>query len=159
MHQPFILNNQTSINCKEEVLFINEIWNKLRPFYDNFSILLHPRENLKLYQDRFQINGIKVIQQPNNYEVFLKSNLVIGHYSTVLLYPLFFRLETFIINYPGTKIDEVFKPYCQFFEDPEHIELHLQQMKESKDLKSDISGLIGPINSYENIANQILNLS
>lgn len=152
VHQPFILNKQTSINYEEEKTFIIKIKQKLENNYKKFTILLHPRENLAIYKQIYTPNDINVIQKPNDYSVFLDNALVIGHYSTALFYPLFFKIRTLIIDYPSIEIDTLFSNYCQYVSNISEFDVLKKEMNTMKEARE----LIGPHNTFKNIAN-ILN--
>ncbi|MFZ4400947.1 MAG: hypothetical protein ACOYO1_13000 [Bacteroidales bacterium] len=157
VHQTFILNNQAYISYEDELKFINNIWAQLKDSYDQFFLLLHPRENLDKYINLYKSTGIKVIQAPNNYKVFIGKDLVIGHYSTALLYALFFKIKTIIINYPNTEIDKLFKDYCLFCENPNELKPFLS-IKNPENLFLPSQNLLGTENNYEHISSLIYNL-
>lgn len=153
VHQPFILNKQAKISYEEEIEYILNMKNKLSNTFDKFTVLLHPREDLGHYERLLHEHNIDVIQRPNDYTVFLDKRLVIGHYSTALLYPLFFQIKTIIVDYPSVKIDPIFTNYCDYFTDTTQLKVN---MNDKKAAQVDISNLLGPHNTYKNIAD-ILN--
>lgn len=158
VHQPFILNHQTSISYAEEVCFIRTIWNKIRTEFYAFQVLLHPRENIERYVDLFSGTDIEVIQKPNDYRVFLGANLVIGHYSTALLYSLYFNIETVIMDYPKAKIDKLYTSFCSYAESPNELCDKIIKSGHSNKKEYNIELLVGPVNSYENVAREIRGL-
>ena len=154
VHQPFILDNYAKISYEEERNFILKMANKLHPTYGNFSIMLHPREDIKHYESLYEGTTIKVIQSPNDYRLFVGAQLVLGHYSTALLFALYFDKPTFIIDYPTLKTPSLFKdvfPFsdCEEFSDP----------NDAKSLLKNKSFLLGEGNSFEHVANIILKKS
>lgn len=161
VHQPFILNRQTSITYKEEVGFVEEIWGVLKGDFDSFQLLLHPRESLSRYQKLFEKTEIEIIQKPNDYNVFLNKDLIIGHYSTALLYPLYFKIQTIVMEYPCVEIDRVYAKFCTYCQKPCDLSKYLLE-KEGQHNGSvefgDVNYLIGRDNSYENVANKIQEL-
>lgn len=81
--------------------------------YKRLIVLLHPRENLSTYIKRFADTQIDIIQLPNNYSCFTDKSLIIGHYSTALLYALYFEKPTIILNYPSVKMIQSFRNVFQ----------------------------------------------
>lgn len=156
IHQPFILNNQTSINYNEEVNYVLSLKNILENKYEKFYLLLHPRESLSKYIELYKDSGVEVIQKPNDYRIFLNKDLVIGHYSTALLYSLYFRKETIIINYPGIEIDTLFSEYCKYCNDINNLETYINSFDEIK--TKPIKYLIGEENNYEHISRNIIDI-
>jgi hypothetical protein len=145
VHQPFILNNQTKIDYDNEKKYIIELKNTFSTNSD-FTLLLHPRESKNKYIELFQEENIKVVQKPNEFRVFLENRLVIGHYSTALFYPLYFKIDTIIIDYPGVVIDPIFTDYCLYLKSIDKYEPNKITPKPN------ISNLLGTKNTYSNIS-------
>ena len=103
VHQPFILDGYATISYEEEKKIFLDLEKQLLKKYKRLIVLLHPRENLSTYIKRFADTQIDIIQLPNNYSCFTDKSLIIGHYSTALLYALYFEKPTIILNYPSVK--------------------------------------------------------
>lgn len=113
VHQPLIADGVASISYEDEKNFILELSNVLSPKYGKFTLLLHPRSNLDEYKSRFKDSDIKIIQSPGNYKIFIDKKLVIGHYSTALLYGLYFNIPTILIDYPTMKANDCLSPFSK----------------------------------------------
>lgn len=151
VHQPFILDNYAQISYEEERDFVLKLANKLLPTYDSFTIMLHPREDIKHYESLYEGTPIRIIQSPNDYRLFVGSQLVLGHYSTALLFALYFDKPTFIIDYPTLNTPDIFKgvfPFsdCKEFSTP----------NDTDGLLKNKSFMLGEGNSFEHISNMIL---
>lgn len=149
VHQPFIRDQYTNISYEEERAYLMKWSKRLLPEFGTFTILLHPRENLRFYNALYDKTNIKVIQSPNNYLVFKQSRLVLGHYSTALLYPLYFNIPTYIIEYPQVIIPPIFENVFPFLALGESFELEDTHEYPNK------TYLIGTHNTFENIARMI----
>lgn len=150
VHQPFILDGYATINYEQEKEYLLDLEKQLSKKYKRLIVLLHPRENLSAYKRRFADTQIIIIQSPNNYSCFTDKSLIIGHYSTALLYALYFEKPTVILNYPTVKNDPIFKECFQTIENIEDIC--------AVDFHIDVSKKIlfaGKENTYEHIARKI----
>lgn len=152
VHQPFILDNYAKISYEEERAFILKMANKLLPTYGNFTIMLHPREDIKHYESLYEGTTINVIQSPNDYRLFVGAQLVLGHYSTALLFALYFDKPTFIIDYPTLKTPTLFKDIFLYSDTKD-----FSKPVVSNSLFKNKSFLLGEGNSFEHISNIILN--
>ena len=150
VHQPFILDGFSNINYDEEKDFINKLNQVIRKKYTKLIVLLHPRENLLTYKKRFSDTEVEFIQSPNNYKCFTDKSLVLGHFSTALLYSLYFCKPTIIIDFPGMKFES---PYKQCFKFCSHIESLLDNNYGIDNSLKDY--YLGPVNTYEHIADLI----
>lgn len=151
VHQPFILDGYATISYEEEKKYFLDLEKQLLKKYKRLIVLLHPRENLSTYIKRFADTQIDIIQLPNNYSCFTDKSLIIGHYSTALLYALYFEKPTIILNYPSVKNDPIFQECFPTVEDMENIC--------TIDFQIDINKKIpfaGKENTYEHIAHEIL---
>lgn len=151
VHQPFILDGFASISYEQEKSFLLDLSKSLEEKYGKFTVLLHPRENLSKYQDRFKDTNIQIIQSPNNYTIFIDKSLVIGHYSTALLYSLYFDIPTIITNYPTATIDPIFKDCFIYTDNIKNIidkDIVINNTKKNY--------FAGPINTYQHIAEVLL---
>lgn len=149
IHQPFILDHYTSITYDEERQFVLKWADKLVSTDEEFTILLHPRENLEHYYNLYKNTKINIIQSPNNYQVFKQASLVLGHYSTALLYPLYLNIPTYLIDYPQIELQPIFKnifPHLSLNDNIKQSAIYKYQHK---------SFLIGTHNTFEYIANEI----
>lgn len=151
VHQPFIRDQYTTISYEEERAYIMQWARKLFPEFGAFTVLLHPRENLEFYKKLYEKTNIKVIQSPNNYLLFKQSRLVLGHYSTALLYPLYFNIPTYIIEYPQVVIPSIFGNIFPSLTLQESIVLENAHEYPNK------TYLIGTHNTFEHIAMMICN--
>lgn len=149
VHQPFILDHYSPISYEEEKKYITKWYNKLAQFEENFTILLHPRENIELYNKLYSKTGINIIQSPNNYHVFKQASIVLGHYSTALLYPLYFNIPTYLIDYPDITSQSIFENVFPHLNLEDEIPLNQDVEYPNK------SYLIGFYNTYEHIAKEI----
>jgi hypothetical protein len=154
VHQPFIKNKQTFISYEEERDYIVSFWSSINYKYDKFTLLLHPREDLLMYQELYKKIDIEIIQSPNDYKLFLNRSLVLGHYSTALLYALYFNRRTVIIDYPGTNIDDVFVDIVPYSRSTAQL-VSLVKNGIPYPKANMLSSFIGPNNTYENIAKMI----
>jgi len=155
VHQPFILKKQTGIGYEDERGYMIQLKDHLQDKFGNLTLLLHPRENLSNYRLLYKQTGIEVIQKPNDPTVFSGRSLVIGHYSTALLVPLHFGIRTIVLDYPGTKIDDLFSQYCEYYHDICDIP---SNERDARERKADIFDLLGPENTFEHVGDLINNL-
>lgn len=111
IHQPFILDGLAQWSYEDERDYFVKISNKLKKYGYEMSIQLHPRSNYATYQRLFKDTGIKLIMGMERAD-FKRYSLVLGHYSTALLYPIFFKIPVMLVDYPGVcKVeDSVFYP-------------------------------------------------
>lgn len=100
IHQSLILDNLVKWSYKDERNYILEIANKIKKYGYSLSIQLHPRSDFEMYKKLFTGTGIEVMRGMKR-EEFKNYSLIIGHYSTALLYPIFFRIPIMIVDYPG----------------------------------------------------------
>lgn len=147
VHQPLIADGVVSISYVEEKAFITEIATILAPKYGKMTLLLHPRADLSQYKNLYKDCDIDVIKSPNNYKVFANKKLVIGHYSTALLFGLYFEIPTVLIDYPTLKGNELFQSLFPSFHSPKNV--LDEEIKANKDLKE---YFLGRSNTYQNIA-------
>ena len=152
IHQPFIQDQYTSIGYDEERKYLVRMAEALSSRYGDFWVLLHPREDLNAYRKRFEGTGICVIQAPGNYKCFMEKSLCIGHYSTALLFPLYFNVPTYIIDYPCAKIQPLFEEFFPRVHNAEEIGNELKTRQTDKEY------LLGKHHSYEYIASLIMEL-
>lgn len=150
IHQPFIRDQYTTISYEKERAYLMKWAEKLVPEFGVFTILLHPREDLNYYRALYNKTNIKVIQSPNNYLIFKQSRLVLGHYSTALLYPLYFNIPTYIIEYPHVAMPSIFENIFPSLAFRDTIMLEDTHEYPNKNY------LIGMHNTFENIAKMIL---
>lgn len=153
VHQPFILDGYATISYEQEKEYLLNLEKQLSKKYKRLIVLLHPRENLSAYKKRFADTQITIIQSPNNYSCFTDKSLIIGHYSTALLYALYFEKHTVILNYPTVKNDPIFQECFPTVENIEDIC--------ALNFRVDISKKIlfaGKENTYEYIAQKIIEI-
>ena len=154
VHQPFILDGFATINYEQEKTYLISLKNILLRKYDRFTILLHPRENLSAYIRRFEDTDINIIQSPKDCTCYTNKSLILGHYSTALFYALYFDIPTVILNYPTVKNDPI---YEECFETISDIKALL--IKDFKTNPTKKIYMLGEINTYEYIANKIIQIS
>lgn len=150
VHQPLIADGVASISYEDEKNFILELSNVLSSKYGKFTLLLHPRSNLNEYRSKFKGSDIEVIQSPGNYKIFINKKLVIGHYSTALLYGLYFDIPTILIDYPTMKANDLFKSIFPSFKSAQ--DSLMQEIHVNKEAKL---YALGEHNTYQYIANCI----
>lgn len=154
VHQPFILDGITSISYDEEKEYIISLQKKYIAENGKFTILLHPRESLEKYQKLYKYTDIEVVLSPNDFKQFINCKLVIGHYSTALLYALYFNVLTYIIDYPGVVIQPIFKGIFPHF----HIDGTPYKSSSTLFNEWNPQWLLGKYNTYEHIAEEIKHL-
>lgn len=150
VHQPFILDGFASISYDEEKQYILSLSKNVSKKYGRLVVLLHPRENLESYKERYKDTDVEIVSSPNNYLCFADKSLIIGHYSTALLYALYLGKPTVIIEYPTSKNDPIFKECFVYLADASELE--------TVDILVDSSMkqyFAGPVNTYEYVAKQI----
>lgn len=152
VHQPLIQDGIANITYEEERDYLNRIYENLKDRYGKFFLLLHPRSDVIFYKSIYENTDIEVVQAPNNYLLFADKGLVIGHYSTALLYGLYFGKKTIVMEYPGCTFDNVFSGIFDYVEDPE--DLKQMEIKNNSELKE---YFVGNGNTYEGIATAIHN--
>lgn len=154
VHQPFILDGITSINYEEERDYVKSLQETFSVKNEKFTILLHPREDIIKYQELYKDTDIDVVLSPNDYKQFANKRLVLGHYSTALLYPLYFDVTTYIVDYPEATIQPIFDGIFPRF----HTNGATYDSNVNISNNRIASWIIGPHNTYEHIAEQIKNL-
>lgn len=153
VHQPFILDNYAQLSYEEEREFILKWANKLIPTYHSFTLLLHPRENLERYKLLYEGTKVNVIQSPNDFRMFINRNLVLGHYSTALLFSLYFNIPTYIIDYPSMSRSDLFKnifPIATLDD--------FDKEKQWNNITNNKKYILGEENTFEHISNLILSI-
>lgn len=153
IHQPFILDNYTQISYEQEKKFITKLAENLTTHHGKFTLLLHPRESLVKYQQLYKNTNINIIQSPNDYRLFASSNLVLGHYSTALLFSLYFNIPTFIIDYPSLLMPNIFTDVFPYIDMK-----NLNKITITSNMSSNKEYLLGKGNTFENISRKILQL-
>lgn len=111
IHQPFILDGLAKWGYEDEREYFLQIAGILKENGYGLSIQIHPRENMGLYKNLFKDTEVQVSQGMERRD-FKKYSLVLGHYSTALLYPIFFKIPIMLVDYPDVcKAEEsVFYP-------------------------------------------------
>jgi len=151
VHQPFILDGITSVSYEEEKDYIVSLQKLYSSKFGRFTILLHPRESLERYRALYKDTRIEVVLSPNDFKQFINRKLVIGHYSTALLYALYLNVLTYIIDYPQATIQPIFKDIFLHF----HVD---GTPYVSNGLLSDEwnpQWVLGEYNTYEHISEEI----
>lgn len=151
VHQPLIKDGIAAISYEEEKKWLINIYECLKDRYSSFTILLHPRADLDAYIDRFKNTGINVIKSPNNYLQFAERSLIIGHYSTALLYGLYFNKPTVILDYPTTINDTSFAEcfsYCKSIDELREVNLEVNYGAKKM-------YFVGDVNTFEHIAEKM----
>lgn len=147
VHQTLISDGLAFISFDEEKEWLVRIARILEPKYGQMTILLHPRSNLEDYKTRFNGSGIEVVQKPNSFQVFADKALIVGHYSTALLYGLYFEKPTVVLDYPSMKNDDIFVDVFAYVENIDNLkEADFSVNKEKKEY------LVGNSNTFEHIA-------
>jgi hypothetical protein len=147
IHQPFIKDNLVRWKYSDEKSFILNLAQEVNKSGLNFDLLIHPRENIEFYRDLYKNTEINVLQNIKSTEM-INYQLAIGHYSTALLFPIFFKIPIWIINYNN---------------------IHSQTTSIFRELNTDLNNSIKSINyekyidlfigtkkcSFENVSNTI----
>ena len=81
--------------------------------------------------------------------MFKQASIVLGHYSTALLYPLYFNIPTYLIDYPDITSQSIFENVFPHLNLEDEIPLNQDVEYPNK------SYLIGFYNTYEHIAKEI----
>lgn len=145
IHQPFIKDGLTGWSYEDEKKMLLGIAEKLKKENLSLDIAVHPRESLPLYQKLYERTGITV-KGKNDRQEYASYDLAIGHYSTALMYPLFFNKPLWIIDYDTIKSTEnsPYAPVSSYEKPPIDNQAQFKKF------------LIGEgILSFENIANCI----
>lgn len=152
VHQPLISDGIAKISFNEEKAYLQAIAQNVKEKYGDFTILLHPRANIREYKELYKDTGIEIVQSPNNYRCFADKSLIIGHYSTALLYGLYFNKPTIVVDYPTVEISNMFKELFVYCEDVKSLAvLNVSGDKKRKDY------IVGEHNTFEYIAKSLLN--
>ena len=151
VHQPLIKDGIATCNYNDEKDYIVNIAASLKDRYGDLTLLLHPRSELKEYQERFKNEKIEVVQSPNNYRIFADKSLIVGHYSTALLYGLYFNIPTVVLDFPTTKNDPSFSEFFNYVSCIE--DLKYKSFSNKEGMKEYVAG---NNNTYEHIAKAFL---
>lgn len=100
IHQPFILDDLTKWSYEEERDWFVSLADELSKDGYKLSIQVHPRSDLAMYEKLYEGTGIKLMQGIKKAD-YKKYSLVLGHYSTALLYPIFFGIPIKLVDYPN----------------------------------------------------------
>lgn len=152
VHQPLISDGIAHVSYQEEKEYLLKLANVVKDKYGRLTILLHPRADLKMYKKMYDNTGIEVIMSPNNFELFVDKALIVGHYSTALLYGLYFEKPTVVIDYPTVKNDTSFSDffiYCKDIDDIGNLDFSNNENRKTY--------LVGEYNTYEHIAKTLCN--
>lgn len=110
IHQPFIKDKLTTWSYNDEKKMLIELAQKLKETGLTLEIALHPRESADLYKDLYKNTDI-IINTSFNKQNYAYYDLAIGHYSTAIMYPLFFNKPIYIIDY-GVIKSSLESPYA-----------------------------------------------
>lgn len=152
VHQPLISDGIAHISYQEEKEYLLKLADILKDKYGGLTILLHPRADLEIYKRMYDNTDIEVILSPNNFKLFIDKSLIVGHYSTALLYGLYFERPTVVIDYPTVKTDTAFSDffiYCKDLADIKHLDFSNKPNRKTY--------LVGENNTYEYIAKTLIN--
>lgn len=152
VHQPLVSDGIASISYEEEKKYIKMLANILKDKYGSFTILLHPRSDLYEYKERFNDTGIEIVQSPNNFRLFANKSLIVGHYSTALLYGLYFNKPTVVLDYPSIKTSIMFRLIFVYCDD-----IRKLPVMEIPVCTSQKEYIVGRYNTFEHIAQILLN--
>ncbi len=151
VHQPLVFDGLAHISFGEEKQWLLDVACRLEPKYGKFTILLHPRGDLEAYTERFRGTNIEVVKAPNNFRLFADKDLIVGHYSTALLYGLYFGKPTLVLDYPTTHNDPLFAELFTYVENVDLLGTVAITLDESKKLY-----MVGEHNTFEYIANTLV---
>lgn len=151
VHQPLISDGLAHISFEEEKQWLVKLAERLNPKYGTFTILLHPRGDLDAYKERFKDTLIDVVKSPNNFRLFADKDLIVGHYSTALLYGLYFGKPTLVLDYPTMHNDPLFAELFTYVDNVDQIGTVAITSNESKKLY-----MVGEHNTFEYIANTLV---
>lgn len=102
IHQPFILDGLANWGYEKEREYFTNTANEIGKFGYELTILVHPRESKKRYEELYKATAIKICQNIEK-AGYKNYSLAIGHYSTALLYPVFMNIPMMIVGY-GDKV-------------------------------------------------------
>lgn len=111
IHQPFIQDGLVTWEYDAEKDYIADMAKNISKYGYELTLLIHPRESKDRYEKLYKNSNIN-IEQNINPQKYKDYALVIGHYSTALLYPVFLHIPILIVDY-GKKIratDSLFYP-------------------------------------------------
>lgn len=151
VHQPLISDGIATISYEEEKRWLLKISSLVYDKYGSMTILLHPRANIADYKKRFYGTGVEIVKSPNNFKIFADKSLIIGHYSSALLYGLYFEKPTVVLDYPSTKNDPLFSEiftYARSIDELSTLDIHINPEKKEY--------MLGKHNTFEFIAKSIL---
>lgn len=101
VHQCFIADKLSNVSYKEEREFYKMLTKILKKNgYKKINFLLHPREALINYE-RYKDYNINVIQGLKSQSILFQSNLIIGHYSSLIFHSIFIGKNVIRVDYPG----------------------------------------------------------
>lgn len=98
IHQPFIKDKLTTFTYEDELEYMKRISKLLSSKGIEVDLLLHPREDFKLYKNMYKDSGITIIQNIEKKE-YAKYQIAIGFYSTALFIPIFLHIPIWIVDY------------------------------------------------------------
>ena len=145
IHQPFILDTITDWNYDQEKEMLIKLNNDIKQHNLSLVVALHPRESLQRYSQLYSDTDIAV-KYITNKEEYAYCDLAIGHYSTALMFPLFFEKPIWIIDYNAIKSTQE-SPYIPVNSYP-NLQTH-----NNNAFKNEIIG--NETLSFENIAQHI----
>lgn len=151
VHQPLVFDGLAHVSFDDEKHWLLDVARRLKTKYGKFTILLHPRGDLDAYKERFKDTDIEVVKAPNNFRLFADKDLIVGHYSTALLYGLYFGKPTLVLDYPTTHNDPLFAELFTYVENLDQIGTVAITSNESKKLY-----MVGEHNTFEYIANTLV---
>ncbi len=150
IHQPFIKDNLTAFNYEDEREYMKGLLKQLSSKVLGMDILLHPREDFRLYEQLYGNTGIGILQNIEKKE-YSKYRIAIGFYSTALFVPISLHIPVWIVDYDKILAkDSIFYPISiKMEENISHVPDWL--------IENFISDKIGTDNcSSENIATKIV---
>ena len=162
IHQPFIIDGTSNANLVTEQKFYNELVIICTKNNRKLNILLHPKDKKKRFNFINNPN-VNIYQNYDFTQLILRSNVIIGHYSTLLFAAILMYKPIVTIPFPGVifpvnLFDDITFKVNKLFELKSILN---QQKKISIDkLKYDefIERYIGKNNTYEHQAGILIKL-
>lgn len=145
IHQPFIKDMLTRWDYNREKEMLTQLNNEVKQQGLSLTVSLHPRESIEHYKQLYSDTDI-TIKYVDNKEEYAQCSLAIGHYSTALIYPLFFEKPIWIIDYDTIQSSKE-SPFSPANTYP------LIQVENNREFKYNIIG--NEVLSFENIAQHI----
>lgn len=118
IHQTSIKDRTINCSYSEEKEMLEELATRMEKQGLKLTVKLHPRESQEEYKKRFKDSNV-ILTEGSLLELFMKSKIVIGQYSTALFYAVKCNLPIIIVPYGNLdeKYYKVFEKISYFMPD------------------------------------------